>query len=126
MGMGEHAFCVSAKERRDRCRSSRKDEEEARDGAKVQMVEISGNKAGEKWCSSSKRGREKEREERKRTAAFRGGGKGGRFSFFSCFFSKTLMGRETRKVSSTWWLSGPVVVTVPSGGGVSGDDGGST
>lgn len=39
-------------------------------------------------------------------------------------FSKAPMGRETRKVSGTWWLSGPVVVTVPSGGGVS-DDGGS-
>jgi len=28
-------------------------------------------------------------------------------------------------VSSTWWLSEPMVGTVPSGGGVSGDDGGS-
>lgn len=27
------------------CRNCRKDEEEARDGVKVQMVEISGNKA---------------------------------------------------------------------------------
>lgn len=36
-----------ARRRRGSCRSSGKDEEETRDGAKVQMVEISGNKAGE-------------------------------------------------------------------------------
>lgn len=84
---------------------------------KVQMVEISGNKA---------QVGEKERERKRGTWALKERKRevGKVFSLFFSF-SKIPMGRETRKVSSTWWLSGPVVVTVPSGGGVSDDDGGS-
>lgn len=85
------------------------------DAVKVQMVEISGNKA-----KAGKREREINAE-RKRTPIPRGREGRSSLSFFS-----SKMGRETRKVSSTWWLLGPVVATVPSdGGGVSADDGGS-
>lgn len=84
-------------------------------GVKVQMVEISGYKA-----KVGKREREVKTQKRENPGSLEGGR--GRFSL-SFFSSK--MGRETRKVSSTWWLLGPVVVTVPSGGGVSDDDGGS-
>lgn len=85
------------------------------DAVKVQMVEISGNKA-----KAGKREREI-KAKRKRTLIPRGRKEGFLFPFFS-----SKMGRETRKVSSTWWLLGPVVVTVPSDdGGVSDDDGGS-
>ena len=84
---------------------------------KVQMVEISGNKA-----KAGKRKRELETK-RKRIPIPRGRGR--KVFSFLFFFEDVCVGRETRKVSSTWWLLGPVVVTVPSVGGVSDDDGSS-